>query len=165
MAVVTQPEKRAMAVRVDDIVGVAGFINPGHRVDVLVTLRQEPPQTKTVLQNVLVLATGTQMETQGNGSKAREVRVITVEVTPQEAEKLALAAHEGKVTMALRNYANTQPILTSGATVSTLLNSYSLPNGTAKVWSPARPAAPQVPPTQVEIIKGSTVQTLTFKEP
>ena len=58
------------------------------------------------------------------GRKPREVRVITVEVTPEEAEKLALAAHEGKVTMALRNYTNTQPILTSGATVSTLLNSY-----------------------------------------
>ena len=165
MALVTQSEKRAMAVRVDDVVGVAGFINPGNRVDVLVTLRQEPPQTKTVLQNVLVLATGTQMETQGNGTKAREARVITVEVTPEEAEKLALAAHEGKVTMALRNYANTQPILTSGATVSTLLNSYSLPHGTGRVWIPARPSALQVPPTQVEIIKGSTVQTLTFKEP
>jgi pilus assembly protein CpaB len=165
MAVVTQSEKRAMAVRVDDVVGVAGFINSGHRVDVLVTLRQDPPQTKTVLQNVLVLATGTQMETHGNGSKPREVRVITVEVTPEEAEKLALAAHEGKVTMALRNYANTQPILTSGATVSTLLNSYSLPQGTGKVASPVRPAALQVPPAQVEIIKGSTVQTLTFQEP
>jgi pilus assembly protein CpaB len=105
------------------------------------------------------------METQGNGTKAREVRVITVEVTPEEAEKLVLAAHEGKVTMALRNYTNTQPILTSGATVSTLLNSYSLSNGTGKVGSPVRPATLQVPPRQVEIIKGSTVQTLTFKEP
>jgi pilus assembly protein CpaB len=117
MAVVTQPGKRAMAVRVDDVVGVAGFINPGNRVDVLVTLQQSLPQTKTVLQNVLVLAIGTQMETQGNGTKPRDVRVITVEVTPEEAEKLALAAHQGKVTMALRNYANTQPILTSGATL------------------------------------------------
>ena len=65
VAAVTQPEKRAMAVRVDDVVGVAGFINPGNRVDVLVTLRESPSQTKTVLQNVLVLATGTQMDAQG----------------------------------------------------------------------------------------------------
>jgi pilus assembly protein CpaB len=177
MAVVTQPEKRAMAVRVDDVVGVAGFINPGNRVDVLVTLQQSPPQTKTVLQNVLVLAIGTQMEppgngtkpreaTQmeppGNGTKPREVRVITVEVTLEEAEKLALAAHEGKVTMALRNYANTQPILTSGATLSTLVNSYHLP--TERVSGRTPPPALQAPPTRVEIIQGGKVHTLIFKE-
>jgi pilus assembly protein CpaB len=165
MAAVMPPEKRAMAVRVDDVVGVAGFINPGNRVDVLVTLQESPPQTKTVLQNVLVLATGTQLDTQGNGTKAREVRVITVEVTPEEAEKLTLAAHEGKVTMALRNYTNTEAILTSGATVSTLLNSYSLPNGNGRVQSKVAPPVPPALQTQVEIIKGSTVQTLTFKGP
>jgi pilus assembly protein CpaB len=157
IAAVTQVEKRAMAVRVDDVVGVAGFINPGNRVDVLVTLQQALPQTKTVLQNVLVLATGTQLETRGNGTKPQQVRVITVEVTPEEAEKLVLAAHEGKVTMALRNFTNTQSILTSGATVSTLLSSYSLPSGNGA----KRDKAP-LPPAQIEVIKGSTVQTLTF---
>jgi pilus assembly protein CpaB len=165
VAAVTQPEKRAMAVRVDDIVGVAGFISPGNRVDVLVTLREALSQTKTVLQNVLVLATGTQMDMHGNGAKPREVRVITVEVTPEEAEKLALAAHEGKVTMALRNYTNSQPILTSGATVSTLLSSYSLPNGNGKVHAKAPPPVIEKPPVLVEIIKGGRVETLTFKTP
>jgi pilus assembly protein CpaB len=166
IAAVTQAEKRAMAVRVDEVVGVAGFINPGNRVDVLVTLQQTLSQTKTVLQNVLVLATGTQLEARGNGTKPQQVRVITVEVTPEEAEKLALAAHEGKVTMALRNFTNTQPILTSGATVSTLLSSYSLPNGNGgKPGKAPPPAALQVPPAQVEVIKGSTVQTLTFTAP
>jgi pilus assembly protein CpaB len=163
VAAVTQSEKRAMAVRVDDVVGVAGFINPGNRVDVLVTLREASSQTKTVLQNVLVLATGTQMEAHGTGAKSREVRVITVEVTPEEAEKLALAAHEGKVTMALRNYTNTQPILTSGATVSTLLSSYSFPN--AKVQAKPFPPVIEKPPVLVEIIKGGKVETLTFKTP
>jgi pilus assembly protein CpaB len=163
VAAVTQPEKRAMAVRVDDVVGVAGFINPGNRVDVLVTLREAASQTKTVLQNVMVLATGTQMDAYGNGAKPREVRVITVEVTPEEAEKLALAAHEGKVTMALRNYSNTQPILTGGATVSTLLSSYSLPNG--KVQAKPSPPVIEKPPVLVEIIKGGKVETVTFKTP
>lgn len=162
MAAVTQPEKRAMAVRVDDVVGVAGFIIPGNRVDVLVTLRQSPPKTKTVLPNVTVLATGTQMDTQENGTKPRQVRVITVEVTPEEAEKLALAANEGKVTMALHSYANTQPILTSGATLSTLLNSYRI-HDTERHQAPPDP--PQPPPMQVEMIKGGTIQTLIFKEP
>lgn len=162
MAVVTQMGKRAMAVRVDDVVGVAGFINPGNRVDVLATLQQSPPQTKTVLQNVLVLATGTQMEAQGNGTKPREARVITVEVTPEEAEKLTLAAHEGKVTMALRNYANTQPALTRGATLATLLNSSDLSK--EKAPGKASPPVLQAPSTQVEIIKGGTVHTLTFQK-
>jgi pilus assembly protein CpaB len=163
IAAVTQATKRAMAVRVDDVVGVAGFINPGNRVDVLVTLQQAPSQTKTVLQNVLVLATGTQLEAQTNGTKPQQVRVITLEVTPEEAEKLALAAHQGKVTMALRHFTNTQPILTSGATVSSLLSSYSFANGNGTRRGKAPPpAAPQIPPAQVEVIKGSTVQTLTF---
>jgi pilus assembly protein CpaB len=165
VAAVTQSEKRAMAVRVDDVVGVAGFINPGNRVDVLVTLREAASQTKTVLQNVLVLATGTQTDAHGNGVKPREVRVITVEVTPEEAEKLALAAHEGKVTMALRNYSNTQPTLTSGATISTLLKSYSLPNGNGKVPNKPPPPLLPEPPMQVELIKGGRVETLTFKTP
>jgi pilus assembly protein CpaB len=161
MAVVTQPTKRAMAVRVDDVVGVAGFINPGNRVDILVSLRQAPPKTKTVLQNVLVLATGTQMETQGNGAKPQQMRVVTVEVTPEEAEKLALAVHEGKVSLALRNYANTQPVLTSGATLSTLLSSYQVHPQRERRTAP--PAAPPTPPMQVEVIRGGTVQTLTFQ--
>jgi pilus assembly protein CpaB len=118
-----------------------------------------------VLQNVLVLATGTQLDAYVNGGKSREVRVITVEVTPEEAEKLALAAHEGKVTMALRNYSNTQPILTSGATVSTLLKSYSLPNGNGKVHNKPPPSPLPEPPMQVELIKGGRVETLTFKTP
>jgi pilus assembly protein CpaB len=160
MAVVTQLEKRAMAVRVDDVVGVAGFISPGNRVDILVSLRQSPPKTKTVLQNVLVLATGTQMEAQGNGTKPQQMRVVTVEVMPEEAEKLALAAQEGKVTLALRNYANTQPVLTRGATLSTLLSSYHVDAGRERHAAPT--AALQPPPTQVEIIRGGTSQTLTF---
>jgi hypothetical protein len=67
--------------------------------------------------------------------------------------------------MALRNYSNTQPILTSGATVSTLLSSYSLPNGNGKVRDKAPSPVVQEPPVQVEVIKGGTVQTLTFKTP
>jgi pilus assembly protein CpaB len=161
MAMVTQRGKRAMAVRVDDVVGVAGFINPGNRVDVLVTLRRSSPKSKTVLQNVLVLATGLQMDGQDPKAKPKQVRVITVEVTPEEAEKLALAAAEGTVTMALRSYANTQPVLTQGATLRTLLNSYRPDSQQAR----RRPlsAARRTPSTQVELIKGETLELLTFK--
>ena len=83
VAAVTNPQKRAMAVKVDSVVGVAGFINPGNRVDVLVALKLDPPITKIVLQNILVLATGTEIERRGKEQKPFPVKVITLEVTPQ----------------------------------------------------------------------------------
>jgi len=72
---ITDPHKRAMAVRVDDVVGVAGFIHPGDKVDVLVTLPQPqlPPITKTVLQNILVLATGNEIDRRGKEDKPSKV--------------------------------------------------------------------------------------------
>ena len=100
-----------MGVKVDKVVGVSGFIHPGNRVDVLVTLsrneRQNEPTTKIVLENILVLATGTELEKSGKQEKPAQVDVITLEVTPEEGEKLALAASEGKLQLALRNYTDT----------------------------------------------------------
>ncbi len=100
-----------MGVKVDKVVGVSGFIHPGNRVDVLVTLsrsdRQNEPTTKIVLENILVLATGTELEKSGKQEKPAQVDVITLEVTPEEGEKLALAATEGKLQLALRNYSDT----------------------------------------------------------
>ena len=163
VAAVTNPKKRAMAVKVDDVVGVAGFIHPGDKVDVLVTLREAPPVTKTVLQNVLVLATGTEIERRGKEDKPYQVHVITVEVTPEEGEKLALAANEGKVQLALRNYLTGEPVLTRGATLPALLSSYRLPEAEApKRAAPAPLPGREKPPRQVQVIKGSTITTLTF---
>jgi pilus assembly protein CpaB len=166
VAAVTRPEKRAMAVKVDDVIGVAGFINPGNHVDVLVTIDNSPPVTKTVLQNVLVLATGPDLDRKGKEEKPSSVKVITLEVTPEEGEKLALAATEGKVVLALRNQLNAEAVLTKGATIPALLNSYRAreevkreePKSTIK--SNPKPAVPEV---SVELIQGGKVSTLTFK--
>jgi pilus assembly protein CpaB len=166
VAAVTRPEKRAMAVKVDDVIGVAGFINPGNHVDVLVTIDNSPPVTKTVLQNVLVLATGPDLDRKGKEEKPSSVKVITLEVTPEEGEKLALAATEGKVVLALRNQLNAEAVLTKGATIPALLNSYRAreevkreePKATIK--SNPKPATPEV---SVELIQGGKVSTLTFK--
>jgi pilus assembly protein CpaB len=166
VAAVTRPEKRAMAVKVDDVIGVAGFINPGNRVDVLVTINQDPPVTKTVLQNVLVLAAGPDLDRKGKEEKPSSVKVITMEVTPEEGEKLALAATEGKVVLALRNQLNAEAVLTKGATIPALLNSYRIPEEVkrqapkAVVHSNSKPAAPEI---SVELIQGGKVSTLTFK--
>ena len=105
VAAVISLEHRAMAVRVDKIVGVAGFIHPGNRVDVIVTLQQSGkiaiPVAKIVLENMLVLAVGPEIELSGKQEKPAPVDVITLEVTPQQGEKLALAAAEGKLQLAL----------------------------------------------------------------
>jgi pilus assembly protein CpaB len=171
VAAVTRLEKRAMAVKVDDVIGVAGFINPGNRVDVLVTIQQSaqqaPPETKTVLQNVLVLATGPELDRKGKEEKPSSVKVITLEVTPEEGEKLALAATEGKVVLALRNQLNAEPVLTKGATIPALLNSYRIREDVKRqepkvvVKSNPKPAAPEI---SVELIQGGKVSTVTFKK-
>jgi len=128
VAAIVAPNKRAMAVKVDKVVGVSGFIHPGNRVDVLVTLsgqgKVSSPITKTVLENILVLATGTEMEQSRKQEKAAPVDVITLEVNPEEGEKLALAATEGTLKLSLRNFADTQDVNTKGTTIPILLSSY-----------------------------------------
>lgn len=131
LSAVLSPEKRAMAVKVDEVVGVAGFLYPGSRIDVLVTMREETPGgsnplSKIVLQNILVLAAGTEMERKGKEEKPASVTVVTLEVTPEDGEKLALAANAGKLQLALRNPLNAETITTRGATIPVLL-AYALP--------------------------------------
>ena len=126
MAAVVSKDKRAMAVKVDKVVGVSGFVFPGNRVDILVTMKTAGGEgqnalTKIVLENVLVLATGAEVDTSGKQEKPTQVDVITLEVTPEEGEKLALAASEGKLQLALRNLNDTADVFTRGATVPALM--------------------------------------------
>ena len=134
VAAVTDPNKRAMSVKVDEVIGVAGFIKPADRVDVMVTIEPTSGSSgaaktvaKVILENVKVLAAGTQMERKGKDEEPKPVQVITVEVDVVEAEKLALASTQGRLRLALRNPLNSDPILTKGATVGSLLGSYRPP--------------------------------------
>jgi pilus assembly protein CpaB len=129
VAAVTDPNKRAMSVKVDDVIGVAGFIKPADRVDVMVTIdtvqgKPEHAVAKTILENVRVLAAGTQMERKGKDEEAKQVQVITLEVDAEEAEKLALASTQGRLRLALRNPLNSERVLTKGANVGALLSSF-----------------------------------------
>jgi pilus assembly protein CpaB len=124
VSAIISKNKRAMAVKVDKVIGVSGFINPGNHVDVLVTVEGI---TKTVLENVLVLTVGQQMEMTGNQEKPVPVDVITMEVTSDEAEKLAMAASAGKIMLALRNPTDTDSVTTRGVTVPVLLSSLGAP--------------------------------------
>src|SRR5436309_2308584 len=96
---------RATAVKTNEVTNIAGFIFPGSHVDVLVTLKPEniaSTETRTVLQNVLVLSTGTKMDPDPNG-KPENVNVVTLLVSPEQSEKLALAQNQGTIHFVLRN--------------------------------------------------------------
>src|SRR6266568_2786459 len=97
---------RATAVKTNEVTNIAGFIFPGSHVDVLVTLKPDnnasSTETRTVLQNVLVLSTGTKIDPDPNG-KPENVNVITLLVTPEQSEKLALAQNQGTIHFVLRN--------------------------------------------------------------
>jgi pilus assembly protein CpaB len=168
VAAVVSQKKRAVAVKVDKVIGVSGFIHHGNRVDVLVTIptgknSAEPiPITKTVLENILVLAVGPELEKKGKDEKPSDVDVITLEVTPEEGEKLALAASEGKLQLALRNFSDTENVLTRGVTIPGLLASYAL--GPVGGTSPKGDHPVQKPrPVIVELVKGSKVSEIKFE--
>ena len=98
---------RAVSVRVNEVIGVAGYVLPGTRVDVLATASPTnnpiDMTTKVVLANVQVLTAGTRMEQDQKDGKPVQVTVVTMSVTPEQAERLALASTEGKIQLALRN--------------------------------------------------------------
>ncbi len=130
VSAVMDPQKRAMAVKVNEVVGLPGFVKPGDHVDVMVTFARpgrtsDPQITKVVLENALVLATGTQMERVDEG-EPQAVKVITLEVSLQEAEKLAMAENGGKIRLALRSPLNPEIEKTRGAKFSDLMTSYQL---------------------------------------
>ena len=115
---------RATAIKTNEVTNIAGFIFPGSHVDVLVTLRPEnnaaSTETHTVLQNVQVLSTGTKMDPDPNG-KPENVGVVTLLVTPEQSEKLALAQNQGTIHFVLRNggdsaNADVQPVDMAGLT-------------------------------------------------
>ena len=115
---------RAVSVRVDDVIGVAGFVLPGTRVDVMLTL---PPKlerretvTQVILQNMQVLAAGQIVQQDAQG-KPITVSVLTLMVTPEEGELLVLAANEGRIQLALRNTLDDSDVRTAGINTRGLL--------------------------------------------
>jgi pilus assembly protein CpaB len=119
---------RAMTVKVDDVVGVSGFIMPGTLVDIVVVIippkssGQDEMISKIVLQNIKVLASGQNIDKPKNDREVeRAVRAVTLQVTPEQAEKLALASSEGKLQLVMRNSIDQDDQLTPGANKTTLL--------------------------------------------
>jgi pilus assembly protein CpaB len=147
---------RAMSVAVDEVSDVAGFILPQARVDVLVSISEsgaEKSFSKVVLQNVQVLAVAQQIE--GKRDEPQVVKVVTLLVSPEEAERLALASHQGSLRLALRNYTDEKIVLTSGSDVASLLRAYgagSVPVPLTETQStPARAHGVRSPLGQIEV--------------
>jgi pilus assembly protein CpaB len=116
LAPLIPPGMRAISVRVNDVVGVSGFVLPGMHVDVMVTGRppnQQDTVTRTVLQNITVLSAGQTIQTDGK-SQSMIVPVVTLLVDPQDAEALTLAYNEGHVQLVLRNSMDNQKTQTAG---------------------------------------------------
>jgi pilus assembly protein CpaB len=122
---------RAISVRVNEVVGVAGYVLPGNRVDVLATANptnnQADTTTKVILSNVQVLTAGTRLERDQENTKPVQVTVVTLLVYPEQSERLALASTEGKIQLALRNPLDQGAPETPGIKTAGLMGSVKTP--------------------------------------
>jgi pilus assembly protein CpaB len=122
------PEKRAMTVKVDEAAGVAGFLTTDCRVDVVVTVSRgdysKDPTSRVVLQDLRVLGIGQKTEHRP-GEKPQVVPTVTLEVSPEEGERLALAAQEGHIALVLRGRKDSQQVQTAGVSINRLLGAVS----------------------------------------
>lgn len=153
LVAVIEEGKRAVSVKVDAVIGVAGFIKPGSNVDVVATLRridekQKLPYTKVILQDVRVLAIDQKLEGTENG-EAVLVSVVTLEVEPKQAEHLTYISHEGRLQLALRNPGDHDAVETKSTGVADLL-------------PPRWRRAAVSPRTRVQVLEGSSVTTKLF---
>jgi len=187
LAALIPANMRAIAVRVDDVVGVAGFIHADDRVDVLVTMRPTfngaESTTKVFLQNIKVLAVGQEVD---NGDKSRlhatPATVATLLVSPQDAERLVLAQTEGRIMLTLRSWTDSVPVDTNGASPSGLVGGGPVAQREPTAAAPSRQmvgkhgkgakGAPPPPPTlsaaepppvdKVEILRGDRFEQRNF---
>ena|ERR1700752_1524990 len=148
---------RAMTVKVDDIVGVSGFVMPGSYVDIVAVIvppatqgvQAQGPISKIVLQHIKVLASGPKLDSPENQREPTNAKAVTLQVTPDQAEKLVLAANEGKLQLVMRNYSDQEPSQTKGVDKHKLLTDESA-NEPAPV-QPKRTTSKTVAPKRVAV--------------
>ncbi len=183
LSAVISKGNRAMSVRVNDVVGVAGFALPGNYVDIVVNTEDESIKTantnrtisKIVLEHILVLAVA--QEQGRDDTKPKVVSAVTLEVTPDQAEKLDLARSVGSLSLVLRNQVDTKLVTTLGSTKKNLLSRADEPltlevgvnnkdTPKVEVKKPARKALPSKATTkldQVEVVRGGVKSIEEFK--
>jgi pilus assembly protein CpaB len=164
------PGMRAVSVRVNEVIGVAGFVVPGTRVDVLLTGNPSgapDQQTTTVLENVAVIATGQKLE-RNTAGEPQLTPVITLLVSPDDAQKLTLATSQGKIQLALRNPLDTKQQELNSVSTGSLYKGVlppaapadSRPKSTGK-HAVKTPAPPPPAVYSVEVIKGTKREEVT----
>ncbi|MDR6539057.1 pilus assembly protein CpaB [Variovorax soli] len=144
--------KRAMTVRVNDVVGVAGFALPGNYVDVMVNAQQDKEKgeesrqiSKTVLERVLVLAVA--QEAGRDDTKPKVVSAVTLELSLEDSEKLDLARSVGTLSLVLRNQVDNQTVATAGITKNQLFGTKDIPTPVVmKVAAESKPSIPRARP-------------------
>jgi pilus assembly protein CpaB len=151
---------RACAVKVDEVVGVAGFVTPGMRVDVLISgdppgepNPKEGPKVKTLLQNIEVLSAGTDIQKDAEG-KPQQVHVVNLLVTPDQAEVLSLASNHTQIQLVLRNPLDTKVAEVNGSAMANLFaDNHPASPAPAPAHKPAHSAAPRT--VSIEILNGT----------
>jgi len=153
-----------VSVRVNEVIGVAGYVLPGTRVDVVATVsptdRPTDMTSKVILTNVQVVAAGTKIDRETDKNKPMPVTVVTLLVTPDESERLTLAASEGKIQLALRNPLDRETPATRGIRPAALLGASAVAPAVARARLTQNQTAKPVPvaagpePVTVEIIRG-----------
>jgi len=167
----TIPEgMRALSVSVNEVVGVAGFVIPGTMVDVLVTGRLSGNQsadnniTRTILENVRVLAAGQKIEPDREG-KPQTVTVITLLVSPEDAAKLTMATTEGKIQLALRNIIDSKKVAPPAVLQAALFSGAPAPAPAPRRAAQAPVVAPTPSPYVIEVITGNKRENKSFPNP
>lgn len=184
LSAVISKGNRAMTVRVNDVIGVAGFALPGNYVDIVVNTEDESSKaenvnksiSKIVLEHILVLAVA--QEQGRDETKPKVVNAVTLEVSPEQAEKLDLARSVGTLSLVLRNQIDTSAVTTTGSTKKNLLNRIEVPDLLAPqpvvvktevkkvvVYRRAavkKPVEKTIPPEQVEVFRGAAKSVEEF---
>jgi pilus assembly protein CpaB len=162
MPIIIPAGKRAMSVRVDEVVGVAGFVLPGTRVDILVTMdrtggTQPEAATRLFLQGIEVVSAGQSLERDPDGNPV-EVAVVTLLVSPEQAEQLALSHSNGRLQLALRNPLDMDSVQTSGITASQVIAGRPQPQPAVRAGpvttSTATARPPPAGPLMLEVYRG-----------
>lgn len=157
------PGMRAVSVKVDEVVGVAGFAVPGARVDIVVALtQQEQNVSRVVVTNVQVLTSGTKYDQdQARDGKPLAATVVTLLVTPEDAERISLAAAVGRMSLALRNPLDGEPTATKGIRMASLMGAADPPPPSLVPPAQRRVTAPRrVEPVVAPVAQIYTVETI-----
>jgi pilus assembly protein CpaB len=160
LAATIPPGMRACAVKVDEVVGVAGFVTPGMRVDVLVS--GDPPgnpdpregtEVKTLLQNIQVLSAGTDIQKDAEG-KPQQVHVVNLLVTPDQAEALSLASNHTQIQLVLRNPLDTKTADVQTTAMGNIFSGSTLPPKAVPAHIRRAAPKPTAQTVSVEVISG-----------